>query len=89
MSEQKDRKIVIGKVTSDKMMKSIKVIRESKKMHERYKKYVPTRTSYMAHDENNQAKIGDLVQISFTRPLSKNKCWKLDRVLQVAERVGS
>ncbi len=81
MNETKLRKCIIGEVVSDRMQKTIKVVVREHRKHLRYKKYVPTRTFYMAHDEERSAKIGDIVQISFTRPLSKLKRWKLDRVV--------
>ncbi|MBF0243649.1 MAG: 30S ribosomal protein S17 [Planctomycetes bacterium] len=79
-----NRKTVTGKVISHAMDKTIRVQVESKRKHPRFKKYVSARTIYFAHDEKNEAKSGDLVQISFTRPLSKMKRWKLDQIVVVA-----
>ena len=84
MSETKIKKIV-GTVVSDKMDKTIRVEVKGKKKHPIYKKYVPTRIVYFAHDENNKAKEGDVVEISFSRPLSKNKRWDLVKVVQVED----
>jgi|SaaInlStandDraft_1057018.scaffolds.fasta_scaffold197445_2 small subunit ribosomal protein S17 len=84
MSDYK-RKSVIGSVISDKMDKTIRVIVRSKKKHEQYKKYVPTKVVYYAHDEKNSAKEGDTVKISFVRPISKTKRWKLEEILTVAD----
>ena len=73
----------VGLVTSDKMDKTIVVTISSKKMDRLYKKYVTRSKKYMAHDENNDAHIGDTVRIVECRPLSKNKCW---RVAEIVER---
>ena len=80
-----NRKNRVGKVVIDKMDKTIRVIVKGKKKHPKYKKYISTKVVYFAHDEKNEAKEGDSVQISITRPLSKKKRWKLDKVLQVAD----
>ena len=79
------KRILTGRVKSDKMDKTIRVEVCGKKKHPKYKKYVPTRTVYFAHDEENSAKMGDEVQISFTRPQSKKKRWKLDKITVVAD----
>lgn len=85
MSEKSTVKTIVGTVISDKMDKTIRVEVTGKKKHPRYKKYIPTKIVYFAHDENNSAKSGDVVQISFTRPLSKKKRWKLDNVVTVSD----
>lgn len=85
MSIDKKPKSIVGIVVSDKMEKTIRVIVKGKKKHPKYKKYIPTKTTYVAHDEKNEGKEGDVVQISFTRPTSKTKRWKLDKVVQVAD----
>ena len=69
-----------GIVTSEKMDKTIVVTVTTKKMDRLYKKYVTRSKKYMAHDENNDAHIGDTVVIVECRPLSKNKCWRLAEV---------
>ena len=78
------RKVLIGKVTSDKMDKTITVEFSRKVKHPLYEKFVGRRTRLHAHDEANDAKIGDLVEVEETRPLSKLKRWRLVRVVQRA-----
>ena len=75
----------VGIVTSDKMDKSIVVTITTKKMDRLYKKYVTRSKKYMAHDEQNDAHIGDTVRIVECRPLSKNKCWRLAEVIDRAK----
>lgn len=75
----------IGIVTSDKMKKTITVVVERLVKHALYKKYVRQRTVLKAHDESNVAKVGNLVEVEFTRPLSKTKRWNLVRVLRAGE----
>lgn len=84
MAERNDRKVLIGKVVSDKMDKTIVVAVETYKKHELYHKRIKHTKKFKAHDENNQAKIGDTVKISETRPLSKDKSWRLVEVIEVA-----
>lgn len=74
----------IGTVKSDRMDKSIIVSVERRLMHPLYKKYVTRYTNLVAHDENNEAHVGDKVEVRFTRPLSKRKRWRLERVLSTA-----
>ncbi len=78
------RKERIGVVTSNKMDKSIVVMVERKVKHPIYGKFVKKTTKFMAHDEKNDCNIGDTVRIMETRPLSKNKCWRL---VEIVERV--
>lgn len=66
-----------GTVTSDKMQKSIVVLVERRIKHPKYKKYIRKTTKIHAHDENNQAKVGDVVVVKETRPISKTKSWVL------------
>ena len=75
----------VGVVTSDKMDKSIVVSITTKKMDRLYKKYVTRTKKYMAHDEKNDAHIGDTVRIVECRPLSKNKCWRLAEFVERAK----
>ena len=75
----------VGLVTSDKMDKSIVVTIATKKMDRLYKKYVTRTKKYMAHDENNDAHVGDTVRIVECRPLSKNKCWRLAEIVERAK----
>lgn len=77
------RKVRIGTVVSNKMDKTITVRVETVIQHPLYKKVVRRSKKYMAHDENNECRPGDVVRIMETRPLSKNKCW---RVIEVLER---
>lgn len=77
MSEQKTQRTVIGRVISDKMDKTITVLIERKIKHPIYGKYITRSTKLHAHDENNECKIGDVVEITSSRPLSKTKTWSL------------
>jgi small subunit ribosomal protein S17 len=74
----------IGVVKSDRMDKSIVVKVERRLMHPLYKKIIKRFTTLVAHDEDNDAKAGDTVEIVFTRPLSKRKRWRLVRVVDRA-----
>lgn len=78
------RKTQTGVVISDKMNKTISVQVQRIVKHPLYGKYLRRRTVYKAHDETNEAKVGDTVLIAETRPLSKTKRWRLVRVLQKA-----
>ncbi|MFD0716726.1 30S ribosomal protein S17 [Paenibacillus sp. GCM10027626] len=84
MSERNARKVQIGKVVSDKMDKTIVVAVETYKKHNLYHKRIKYTKKFKAHDENNQAKIGDTVKIMETRPLSKDKRFRLVEVVEVA-----
>jgi len=79
------RKVRMGTVSSDKMEKTVTVSVETVKQHPLYKKTIRTSKKYMAHDENNEAKTGDVVKIMETRPLSKNKRWRLVEIVRKAE----
>ena len=79
------KRSVVGLVTSDKMDKTIVVTIATKKMDRLYKKYVTRTKKYMAHDENNDAHVGDTVRIVECRPLSKNKCWRLAEIVERAK----
>lgn len=80
----KGKKVRQGKVVSNKMDKSIVVAVERQVMHPLYKKYFRLTKKFMAHDENNDCQIGDVVRIVESRPLSARKRWTL---LEVVERV--
>jgi len=80
-----NRKVRIGTVSSDKMDKTITVRVETVKQHPLYKKTIRTSKKFKAHDENNEAKIGDVVKIMETRPLSKEKRWRLVEIIRKAE----
>lgn len=79
------RKIRIGKVVSNKMNKTIVVAIERKVMHPIYKKVYVRTTKVMAHDENNECNIGDIVKIMETRPLSRHKRWRLLEIIERAK----
>lgn len=79
------RKSRIGDVVSDKMDKTIVVKVEYHYQHPLYKKILKKVKNYKAHDENNEAKIGDKVKISETRPLSKTKRWRLVEIIKKAQ----
>lgn len=83
--ERKLRKQRTGVVVSNKMDKSISVAVERRLRHPIYGKFVKKTKKFMAHDENNECNIGDLVEIMETRPLSKNKRWRLVRILEKAK----
>ncbi|MBC7075433.1 MAG: 30S ribosomal protein S17 [Syntrophomonadaceae bacterium] len=80
-----NRKVRIGTVTSDKMDKTITVNVETVKRHPLYKKTIKTSKKYKAHDENNEARTGDVVKIMETRPLSKDKRWRLLEIIRKAK----
>jgi small subunit ribosomal protein S17 len=79
------RKVRIGRVVSNKMNKTIVVAIERKVMHPLYKKVYVRTTKVMAHDENNECNIGDIVKIMETRPLSRHKRWRLVEIIQKAK----
>jgi len=79
------RKERIGVVTSNKMEKSIVVSVERKVKHPKYGKFVKKTTKFVAHDEKNECNTGDTVKIMETRPLSKNKCWRLVEIVERAK----
>ena len=77
-------KTVTGIVASNSGNKSIRVTIEYKVRHPKYNKYMRRRTKFAVHDERNEAKVGDLVEITECRPLSKTKSWRVLRVIQKA-----
>lgn len=79
------RKERIGVVVSNKMEKSITVQVERREKHPIYGKFVKKTSKFAAHDENNDCNIGDTVRIAETRPLSKNKCWRLVEIIERAK----
>jgi len=79
------KKEFIGIVKSDKMQKSIVVTTERLTLHPVYKKYVKRHKNVKAHDEKNDAKIGDRVRVVECRPISKEKCWKLVEIIERAK----
>jgi small subunit ribosomal protein S17 len=80
------RKVLVGRVISDKMDKTIVVQIERLKRHSRYGKVMRFHNKYKAHDEQNSAKMGDLVKIIESRPISKEKRWALVEVLSSEEQ---
>lgn len=85
MSERNLRKTRVGMVVSDKMDKTIVVAIVDSVAHPLYKKIIKRTVKLKAHDENNECKIGDKVEVMETRPLSKDKRWRLVRVLEQAK----
>ncbi|WP_084453626.1 30S ribosomal protein S17 [Alicyclobacillus pomorum] len=84
MMERNYRKVRVGKVVSDKMDKTIVVAVEENVKHPLYGKTIRRTKKFKAHDENNEAKIGDTVRIMETRPLSKEKRWRLVEIVEKA-----
>ena len=83
--ERSARKERVGKVTSNKMMKTITVAVDRKEKHTKYGKFMTSTTKFTAHDENDECGIGDTVRIMETRPLSKNKRWRLVEIIEKAK----
>ena len=82
-----NRKVRIGKVISDKMDKTVVVSVETIRKHPLYKKVVRHASKFKAHDETNACKVGDTVKIIETRPLSKEKCWRVAEIIARKEIV--
>ncbi len=85
MEKRNIRKERIGLVVSNKMDKSMVVQIEHREKHPMYGKFIKRRSRFFAHDENNECNVGDTVRISETRPLSKNKCWRLVEIIERAK----
>lgn len=83
--ERGNRKVKVGTVVSDKMDKTIVVAIETLATHPMYKKQVKKTTKFKAHDENNECSVGDKVQIMETRPLSRDKRWRVVEILEKAK----
>ena len=83
--ERNFRKQREGVVVSNKMTKSIVVKVESRLKHPKYGKFLKKTSHFMAHDEKDECQIGDVVKIMETRPLSKNKCWRLVEIIEKAK----
>ena len=81
------RKTRTGTVISDKMYKSVVVVVESRRRHPLYKKVVRHISKFKAHDEDNACKVGDVVKIIETRPLSKDKRWRVAEIISSREVV--
>ena len=84
MEERNLRKVMIGKVVSDKMDKTVVVAVETSVKHKLYNKIVKRTYKLKAHDEANECKIGDTVKVMETRPLSKDKRWRVVEVMEKA-----
>ena len=84
---KKTVRTLVGKVVSDQRSKTITVLIERRTKHELYGKIVAKTSKYHAHDENNEFKNGDVVEISETRPISKTKAWVVTKLLQKAREV--
>ena len=78
------RRVITGKVLSNKMEKTIVVASERRKLHGLYKKYITVTKKVKAHDERNECKVGDIVQVIESRPMSKEKRWHLLSVVEKA-----
>lgn len=88
MSEvKKQAKTLTGRVMSNKMEKTISVLIQRTVKHPLYGKYIRKSTKLLAHDENNECKEGDVVVIESSRPISKNKSWRLQKVITRAQEV--
>jgi small subunit ribosomal protein S17 len=85
MSERNERKTKIGMVVSDKMDKTVVVAVKDLEQHKLYKKLVKKTVKFKAHDEKNDAHVGDKVSIMETRPLSKDKRWRVVEILERAK----
>ena len=85
MEERNLRKVMVGTVTSDKMDKTVVVSVETSVSHKMYGKTVKRTYKLKAHDEKNDAKIGDTVRVMETRPLSKDKRWRLVEIMERAK----
>lgn len=84
MENRGRRKVRRGVVVSDKMQKTVTVKVERLMLHPMYKKFIKRSKTFFAHDEENAARVGDLVQIVETRPLSKNKRWRVESIITKA-----
>ncbi len=85
MSDRNMRKTMIGRVKSDKMDKTIVVAIEDSVKHKLYNKVIKRTYNLKAHDENNEARVGDRVKVMETRPLSKDKRWRLVEIVEKAK----
>jgi len=81
-TQVRQRRVLVGTVISDKMDKTVVVEVTRRYRHPRYKKYIQERLRYKAHDERNDAKTGDRVNIVESRPISKDKRWRLQTVVE-------
>jgi len=84
-AKKRNRKIFTGRVVSNKMDKTIVVAFERRKLHSLYKKYITVTKKLKAHDEKNECQIGDVVRVVESRPLSKDKRWRLLEIVEKAQ----
>lgn len=84
MSERNSRRVLRGTVVSDKMDKTIVVEITTRRSHPLYGRHVKFTSKFKAHDENNEAKVGDIVEVMETRPLSKDKHFRLVKIVEKA-----
>ena len=87
MSETTSKRTLIGRVVSDKMSNTVTVLIERRVKHPMYDKIIVRSKKYHAHNEDNQAKTGDLVEIQESRPMSKTKSWAVAKLLEKAVAV--
>jgi small subunit ribosomal protein S17 len=85
MEERANRKVKIGKVVSNKMTKTVVVLCERQFAHPIYKKIVKKKSKFKVHDEKQECQVGDRVRIAETRPLSREKCWRVVEILEKAK----
>ena len=85
MTERNLRKTRVGKVVSDKMDKTVVVAIEDSVRHPLYKKIIKRTVKLKAHDENNECRVGDRVRLMETRPLSKDKRWRVSEIIEKAK----
>ncbi len=83
--EKKNKRIFTGKVVSNKMQKTIVVSIEQRKLHPLYKKYIMSTKKLKAHDDKNECQVGDKVRVIESRPLSREKCWRLLEIVEKAK----
>lgn len=89
MEARNNRKVRKGVVVSDKMDKTVVVKVQNLKLHPRYQKFIKRSVSFKAHDENNECRMGDTVEIVETRPLSKDKCWRVVKIIERSVEVAN
>ncbi|SBT09647.1 30S ribosomal subunit protein S17 [Candidatus Accumulibacter aalborgensis] len=87
MSETTNKRTLVGRVVSDRMDKTVTVVIERRVKHAMYNKIIVRSSKYHAHNDGNQAKAGDLVEIQESRPLSKTKSWVVTKLLERAVSV--
>ncbi len=83
--KKRSKRVLVGRVVSDKMDKSITVLVEKTVKHKQYSKFIKRRAKFCAHDENNSCGFGDLVEVVECKPLSKRKSWRLRAILEKAK----